>query len=66
MSAEKKVLNNRAVREAFLGTTQKELVHYCGQVSPGVRRVKNLLSSLNKVWGELINSQVSYCAAKGI
>ena len=47
MSAEKKALNDRGVREAYLGTTQKELVQYCGQTNPGNRRVQKLLNSLN-------------------
>ena len=66
MSAVTKAANDRSLREAYLGTTQKELVKYCGQASPGIRKVQRLLNSLNTTWGDLLNAQVSYCTAKGI
>ena len=66
MSAVTKAQNDRSLREVYLGTTQKELVKYCGQASPGIRRVQRLLNSLNTTWRDLMDAQVSYCAAKVI
>ena len=66
MAAVTKAVNDRSLREAYLGTAQKELVKYCEQASPGVRRVQRLLNSLNTTWRDLMDAQVSYCAAKGI
>ena len=66
MTAVTKALNDRALREAYLGTTQKELVAYCSVASPKLRRLKKLLNSLNTVWRDLMNAQVTYCGAKGI
>ena len=64
--ADKKALNNRGLMEVNLGTAVEELSEYCGQDSPGVRRVERLLSSLKSAWHELMNSHVSYCSAKGM
>ena len=64
--ADKKALNNRGLMEVNLGTAVEELSEYCGQGSPGVRRVERLLSSLKTAWHELMNSHVSYCSAKGL
>ena len=66
MTAVTKALNDRALREAYLGTTQKELVAYCSVASPNLRRLKKLLNSLSSVWRDLMNAQVTYCGAKGI
>ena len=66
MAAVTKALNDRALREAYLGTTQKELVGYCSVDTPNIRRVNKLLNSLNTVWRDLMNAQVTYCGAKGI
>ena len=66
MTAVTKALNDRALREAYLGTTQKELVGYCSVDTPNIRRVNKLLNSLNTVWRDLMNAQVTYCGAKGI
>lgn len=64
--ADKKALNNRGLMEVNLGTAVEELSEYCAQGSPGVRRVERLIGSLKSAWHELMNSHVSYCAAKGL
>ena len=67
MSAgEKKAWNDRALMEGTLLTAQQELVSYCVEDSPGKRKVQRLLNTLHTAWGGLMNSQVSYCSAKGI
>ena len=65
-AAEKKALNDRALMEANLGTAHHELNEYCGQASPGARKVQRLLNTLHTAWKELTNSHVSYCSAMGM
>ena len=65
-AAEKKALNDRALMEANLGTALQELSEYCGQASPGVRKVQKLLNAVHTTWKDLMNSHVSYCSAKGM
>ena len=47
-------------------TAQQELVSYCAEDSPGERKLQRLLNTLHTAWGGLMNSQASYCSAKGI
>ena len=65
-TAEKKAWNDRALMEGTLLTAQQELVSYCGEDSPGERKVQRLMNNLQSAWGEFMNSHVSYCSVKGI
>ena len=52
-TAEKKAWNDRALMEGTLLTAQQELVSYCGEDSPGERKVQRLMNNLQSAWESL-------------
>ena len=46
-AAVKKALNDRGLRAGYLATTKEEVVGYCGEGNPTVRKVQKLLNALN-------------------
>ena len=64
-TAKAKAQNDRAKMEANLHAAKDDLVSYCGQGVPNIRRVQNLVKLLQHAWNSLMDSHVTYCAAAG-